>query len=53
MEFYVFDPEIDRIEATVFDRDLFSPNGEHQLFLNNSTLITCPSAVQIFSAQQA
>ena len=33
MQFYVFDPENDRIEATVFDRDLFSPNGEHQSFL--------------------
>ena len=41
----MFDPESDRIEATVFDRDLFSPNGEHHSFLslyNNSCL--CCSA---------
>ena len=29
MEFYVFDPEIERIEVNVFDQDLFSPNGEY------------------------
>ena len=28
MEFYLFDTATDRLEVTVFDRDLFSPNGE-------------------------
>ena len=28
MEFYLFDASTDRLEITVFDRDLFSPNGK-------------------------
>ena len=35
----MFDPESDRIEATVFDRDLFSPNGEHHSFKILHTII--------------
>lgn len=57
MEFYIYDPKTDRLEVTVFDQDLFSPNGEHHFYFTKthtiSTTLHTHFVPQIFLVQPA